>query len=436
MKCAYCEAEGKMSREHIIPKGFIEHMNRNEQYTWSDKAPSRLIKAELMVKDVCATCNNGELSILDSYALKLILKYNDQITLTTKKVYFKYDKDVLTRWLLKVCYNSARANDAKFDIELYKKNVDYIMRRGSAESYISIFAIYMGTGCLDETLAQSCYHLEEEREYDIDWFRIAPFRLTEDMTFYCASRCVIINSFAFLVVVCDKEYRSELEKIREVILQDYSKAVELGNGKKVCLKRDNEFFLNSWVANKQLRDAFLTKRMKRKDGKLKILTLSKKEIEGGDYTQLEAMRLKLMSTKDDLQDCYQSVIIAFEGYQNDVREPYQSRLFQNYFRNVFDNFPEIIWALLLDEKIITISVMIWAYVNERYTDDIDNDTVHIKADKDKVMRLLNNAFQAINNITNMYAFDFSINQDLTEKFKKCFFKALPMSDAEKDNINR
>lgn len=424
MKCAYCETDGKMTREHIIPKGFIENMDSDNQHTWSDKAPSRIINAELMVKDVCSECNNGELSRLDSYALKLILSYNDKISITTKKIYFKYNYDMLARWLLKVCYNSARANDTKFDEEMYKKNVDYIMNRGKAHSHIAIWCIYMGTGCLDETLAQACYHLKDDREYNIDWFRIAPFRILDDMVFYCTSRAIIINSFAFMVVVCDEESENELEKIREVMSQEHSKAVQLGENGKVCLKRDDDFFINSWTANRCLRDTFLTKRMKRKDGKVKILTLTKNEIENGDFSKVQAMILELMSNKDDLQDCYQSVIIAFEGYENEKREPYQSIAFQNYCRDLFDEFPEIVWCLILDEKIITLQVMMWAYVNDNYTDDVNDDTLQIVVNKDRADKLLKNCFRAINELTNTYVFDFSVNKELTEKFSNCYLKAL------------
>ncbi len=105
VRCAYCGAEGKMSRQHVIPKGFINNMNFKALTVWLDKASSKVINSELMVKDVCAECNNGELSQLDAYALKLIISYNEKILYETRKVFFKYNYDLLTRWLLKVCYN-------------------------------------------------------------------------------------------------------------------------------------------------------------------------------------------------------------------------------------------------------------------------------------------------------------------------------------------
>lgn len=430
MKCAYCEAEGKMSREHVIPKGFIEHMNTGKKYAWLDKAPTRLINAELTVKDVCAVCNNGELSLLDSYGLKLILKYNEQIFLQTKKIYFKYDYDMLARWLLKVCYNSARANDTKYDIELYEKNVDYIMNKGIAKTCISVFAMYIGTSCFGEEFEQVCQHIRKEREYEIDWFRIAPFRMIDEMVFYCASRCIIINSFAFLIVVCDKEHECEEKRIKDAIIKEYPNAVELKNNGKVWLKREEHFLMDSLISSRQLRDSFLRKRTKQKQGRFLIVSLTKEEIENKDFSQLQTVQREMMSNKDDLKDCYQSLIVAFEGYENEVREPYQSKAFQSYFRNVFDNFPEIIWALFLDEKIVSIQAMIWAYVNENYTDDLNDGMLQIKADRNRAIRLLETGFDTINRITNYFAFDFSINKELSNNFEKCFFKALPISEVE------
>lgn len=431
MKCAYCDNEGKMSREHIIPKGFIDHMNVEEQSVWSDKAPARLIKGELTVKDVCADCNNRELSQLDDYALNLILKYNECLSISTKKIYFKYNYNMLVRWLLKICYNSARANDAEFDIKLYQKNVDYIMNRGYAESNITVFAIYMGSGCLSKEMAEHCYHLKDEREFEIDWFRIGPFRLTEHSTYYCASRCIIINSFAFFIVVSDKEYDDELSKIRTKMEKQYKNAVELSNNGKVWLKRDDKFFLDSWSTNRVLRDNFLEKRTKKKDDRFQILTLTKEEIENDDFSKLKAMSMEYMSNRDDLLDCYQKVILAIEGYENEAREPYQSRAFQNYFRKLFDDFPEIIWALCLDEKIITVQMMIWAYVNDNYTDDVNNTMTNIEANKNRSMQLLEKCFMAINKLVNKYAFDFSKNEDLTRRFQTVYSKTLGINESEK-----
>lgn len=429
MKCAYCNNEGKMSREHVIPKGFIDHMNFKEQIVSLDKAPTRVINSEITVKDVCATCNNGYLSVLDSYGLKLILKYNDLISVNTKKIYFKYDYFKLVKWLLKVCYNMARANDANYDISLYKKNVNFIMNRGDAESYIVVFAMFIGTGCLDKKMEEVCNHLKKNREYDIDWFRMGPFRLHEEAIYYSACRFIIINSFVFLTVVCDVDHEDELIRIRHNIKSSYKNFVELFQNGRVWLKRDDNFFLESFKSNIYLKDNFLEKRVSKKDGKIKILTLSKEEIEQGDFEQIKNLITVYLSNKDDLMDCFQSVLIAIEGYQNEAREPYQSKAFQLYCRTLFNSYPQIIWILNMDLEVITHEIMLQAYVNDNFIEDLNNSSTNIIVNKKRALKLLETIFSAINNITNKYAFDFSINQKLTEKFKILFNTAMGIPES-------
>ena len=41
VRCAYCGAEGKMSREHVIPKGFINNMDFKALTVWLDKIIKR-----------------------------------------------------------------------------------------------------------------------------------------------------------------------------------------------------------------------------------------------------------------------------------------------------------------------------------------------------------------------------------------------------------
>ena len=112
-------------------------------------------------------------------------------------MFFKYNYDLITRWLLKVCYNSALANDSYYDIGLYQKNIDYILKGKEAESKIEVYALFMETA-YDKQMKNECYHLQKDRNYEIDWFRIAPYKLLAKPTYYTAMRCILINSFVFL----------------------------------------------------------------------------------------------------------------------------------------------------------------------------------------------------------------------------------------------
>ncbi|MDR3594917.1 hypothetical protein [Clostridium sp.] len=76
MKCAYCNQENEISREHIIPKSIIDLFPECD-YVYSRRPGEKVkvYKDESKIKDVCVKCNNEELSKLDDYGKKIIEKY-------------------------------------------------------------------------------------------------------------------------------------------------------------------------------------------------------------------------------------------------------------------------------------------------------------------------------------------------------------------------
>lgn len=218
MICAYCGKDSKCTREHIIPDSFLRGMNLDKQIRWTEAAPCRVVKSDFVIKDVCATCNNENLSELDNYAIDLITKYNGRINNDSKKVFFKCDYDKLTRWLIKVLYNSARANKSEYDVSLYKKCIPYILNGEQVNNKISVF-----TSFIDLSLNKKnydYYHFHNKSKYTIDLFRISPFRLRGINLDNCTMRAIIVNSFAFLVVVYDEKVKKEqIEKIEQRIMR-------------------------------------------------------------------------------------------------------------------------------------------------------------------------------------------------------------------------
>jgi hypothetical protein len=110
MPCAFCRKPGPLTREHIWPKWLHASHDYSLKY---HSAPDKVLPAEHIIKDVCAECNNGPLSALDDYVKSLHHRYFSKSYQTIKKTTFKYDFEKLTKWLLKVSYNSARAARAR-----------------------------------------------------------------------------------------------------------------------------------------------------------------------------------------------------------------------------------------------------------------------------------------------------------------------------------
>ena len=61
--CSYCRSKGPFTTEHIWPRGIAKRVPELKA-RYFGKA-DKVLPAEQTIKDVCALCNNGELSTLD-----------------------------------------------------------------------------------------------------------------------------------------------------------------------------------------------------------------------------------------------------------------------------------------------------------------------------------------------------------------------------------
>lgn len=115
-KCAYCGSSGPLTREHLWPTSLHARLvDANEQTSncfWLRRIDKE-IEAEPTLRDVCAKCNNGFLSALDGYVCGLFDRYFIQQIDRYSTVEFEFDYHLLKRWLLKVCFNSARIHASR-----------------------------------------------------------------------------------------------------------------------------------------------------------------------------------------------------------------------------------------------------------------------------------------------------------------------------------
>ncbi|MBU3073873.1 HNH endonuclease [Clostridium estertheticum] len=418
MKCAYCNKEKKATREHIIPDGFIRGMNIDEQIRWTETAPCRVISKDFKIKDVCEECNNGFLSLLDNYAINAITKYNGKIDKNTKKIFFKYDYNKLSRWLLKVCYNSARANRLEYDTNSYKNCMPYIKDNIKINNKISIFALFMDLSIDGKT--DDYYHFDSNSQYKIDSFRIAPFKLTNVSTHKCSMRTIIVNSFAFLIIVYDEDIsEGEINGIEQELTNKFN-IKKLKCNEKIKLYKDYSFWKNSLYTNVNFHDSWLTKRdVKNNDDELYIMNISKKEILERNYGQIQELILSKRNNKENVKRYYQKFIISISGYDDDTRELYCTPEFQDYTKEIIENFPELIWYMKLE--IGFFAAMLLAYINENNILDIDN---RININQDKLTEFVTKCYTGINILLNKFALDNSYNDKITSLFNKTVFSLL------------
>lgn len=114
MKCAYCGAEAKGTKEHIISKSVLNLFP--ECFLTINGEKGSVYCAEPVIKDVCTKCNEKKLSYIDYYAKNFIEKYFTKEYNKDESLEIEYNYLLLQKMLLKYAYNDLRAR---------KKNVDF-----------------------------------------------------------------------------------------------------------------------------------------------------------------------------------------------------------------------------------------------------------------------------------------------------------------------
>jgi hypothetical protein len=132
--CAYCGTSALLTKEHIWPQCII---TRAPSYVMRFSAQAKKVfGADLIVKDVCARCNNGPLSALDTYACNLYDGYFSRIVDQNERVVFRYNHDQLLRWLLKVSYNSSRTTH--IDTAFHRTFKKYMLGEAEKPDFVSV----------------------------------------------------------------------------------------------------------------------------------------------------------------------------------------------------------------------------------------------------------------------------------------------------------
>lgn len=144
--CAYCGSTRKLSREHIWPNGFLRRGSFGIKYSARAK---RTFEGDLTVKDVCEACNNGPLSNLDSYACSLYDSNFGHFAEHFTLVRFSFEYAALTRWLIKIAFNSARTQGHD-DAELLGRYRPSLLAEGdNCPLYVNVYLALIGPGRLE-----------------------------------------------------------------------------------------------------------------------------------------------------------------------------------------------------------------------------------------------------------------------------------------------
>lgn len=383
--CAYCEQPCIATREHIIPRWFIEA--RKELDTFSARAPVTHLKGDLVVRDVCETCNNGVLADLDAYGKELYERYFATPLYAGEAVEFKFDRERLLRWLLKISYNSARAQNADFGIlREYRKT---ILGQAPIPDHVSSWLHLVAPSYLAPSQDPRPAKRKEEGSpfvHEPDWFRICQFRLPMNPAANLVQRLIIINSFAFTFVIAPFGMGSlSGELIRHINAFEeahpHSKALR-AEAQTIGVCADTHHVavsIYTTLYHYPSRygpdpNTYPARFLKGEFG-IVLLYIPRELIEEGNVSPIAETLNELVATRESELAFRRRVGVSVDGYNDDPRELWQIPEVRHFFRRLFS---ECSFVMLLDYPpggLLKLFFFCWVHEDTQSDKDVEEARV-------------------------------------------------------------
>jgi len=235
-KCAYCGSIGPLTKEHLWPGALAKRVGKLSNSVaayWTVKL-NKQVDGDLTIRDVCATCNNTYLSELDKYVIDLFDSQLHRFLERDEEIVLEYDHHQLKRWLLKMSFNSARANDSS-DVGHYSPFIPYIMGQSEASGRsVLLYAQLTYPGNVPTELVSA----NVPPVYYPTTNRVGFFWFTPPRTGHKLMRAIHIHSYTFFLALFEpNESRAALDAFDRVFREHMMAAVHLrASLKKVHLK--------------------------------------------------------------------------------------------------------------------------------------------------------------------------------------------------------
>lgn len=190
--CAYCDTRGRLTKDHVWPECFLDRIGRGAAHF--SHQTGRAHGGDYVVADVCDKCNNAILSELDAYFCRLYDFFFAEARDFESVVLFQYDYHLLTRSLLKIAYNSARAAGSE---DSYLRQIrKYILRGEPAPTKLALFAELVSPTLVVDSARPS----GTRAVLPSGFYRSAITQLLTPHGSLVRTRIVAVNSFYFHLV--------------------------------------------------------------------------------------------------------------------------------------------------------------------------------------------------------------------------------------------
>lgn len=416
--CAYCDQQCQPTREHVIPRWYND--TPGDSQTFSARAPITHVRGDLTVKDVCQSCNGGALSNLAMYGKQLYKRYFAASAYAGESVCFEYEGDRLLRWLLKLSYNSARAQNA--DVKVLREYRDVMLGTKPMPDRIRCWLHLLPATYFDPArdIVRVAQRSEQGHEnvHEGEWFRVCQLRLRTYQSLVLVQRMVIINSFTFSLLVAPADLDWPNEEFEEWMRQfaaAYPEAKQLVlDWATTRVKAGDESSLESLVPLmlhypsrfSEDPDPFVASVLASpaEDRTLMMLSVSHEWVQKGEIKTIAATLDHMVSTRENAAAYRLRVGIMVEGYHDDPRPLWEVPKVRSFFRRLFVQCPYIMLLSHPDGNLLKLAAACWVY--RKHTNE--------QAQKKLLNGFVARGFRGLNATTHKLALSEEQNQEICE----------------------
>jgi hypothetical protein len=370
-QCAYCDSLDRLTKEHVIPSWYVQ--TPGEALVFNAKKPLSHRKGEMLIKDVCQSCNNGVLSKLDAYGKLLWDHFFSRAVYHGETVPFEFDRSLLLRWLLKLSFNSARVHNA--DVSVLSTFRSAILGRDELPANLRCFVHLISPaefGSKGEPSPATRDNANADMLLMPHWFRITQLRMPISCIAEVMQRAVIINSFCFALFSQESQReldRNVLDECCDLWMSRQAGAIEIksqssrlnltANGEDAAasmLPLHAEYPLRFGLEENPARELIVNGEIP-----VVILSVNRAMIDSNTMQPVVEMLLSMVSTRESAMGYRHRVSIMVSGFDHDTRELWEIKAVSEFFKQVFLECPFIFFLGSPEGTLIKVFYLCWTF---------------------------------------------------------------------------
>jgi hypothetical protein len=390
------------------------------------------------IKDVCSSCNNGVLSELDAYGKSLFLQFFREPAYRGETFEFRYDHSLLVRWLLKLCFNSARVHNA--DTYILKKYARYISRLEPMPGDVVVYVHLICPTDVSTLPLMAAQRIIGNPDYieRPEWFRLTQFRPDVQYLTELVQRQVYIDSYCFTLFVPDPsrpEHADASTHIQPKFLEYMPSAVPLPESGVVTL-RAGYIHLDDvgveMVANYPARFAGLVpsgseeishtlKKLIDGDAGGLVIQISREEIEEGNISPTVRLVHELVLTRESTLAVMQGVALLIHGWDDEPIALWNVPQVREWIIRLFEECPHLIF--LISPGSTSLEMIAACYCR---SDDSTDGQLYF--DPARVKKFCDTGFEGLNGVTQRHAISVEHNRRICEHVAAVLDSFLPPAE--------